>query len=127
MNNLCIHLHDCRGLEKSHIFFRCTQAYECNSGTWILQSLLDSDMTLEFQGEIPMGSKEWMLKQDSAYCNKQKGDTAKLTFSQCYPNKYTMFMRCRNTLCFTSFFWFDEENYWGVRGWLCDTFAKDDF
>ena len=46
-------------------------------------------MTLEFQGEVPMGSKEWILKQDNAYCNKQKGYVVKLTFSQCYPNKFT--------------------------------------
>ena len=91
MNNLCIHLHDCRGLEKSHIFFRCTQEHECNSGTWMLQSLLDSNKTLEFDGDLPIGLKTWKIKKDYAYCNKKSGwfNRVNLTFSQCYPNKFT--------------------------------------
>ena len=63
--------------------------YYCHSGTWILQSLLDLNKTLEFIGEIPIGSKKWMRKKDNTYCNKQKGCKAKLTFSQCYPHKFT--------------------------------------
>ena len=49
----------------------------------------DLNKTLEFIGEIPMGSKNWRLKKDNTYCNKQKGHMAKLTFSQCYPDKFT--------------------------------------
>ena len=78
-----------RGLSKSHIYFECVTKYYCQSGTWVLQSLLDSNKTLEFIGEIPIGSKNWMLKKDNSYCNKQKGHMAKLTFSQCYPDKFT--------------------------------------
>ena len=74
---------------KSHIYFRCTPESNCNSGSWVLQSLLDPDMTLEFDGDFPIGSRGWELKNDNAYCNKLRGQKVHLTFSQCYPNKFT--------------------------------------
>ena len=76
-------------MEKSHIFFKCTEAYECNSGTWMLQSVLDSNKTLELNGDLPIGVRNWELKNDYAYCNQKSGYKVNLTFSQCYPNKFT--------------------------------------
>ena len=76
-------------MEKSHIFFKCIQAYDCKYGTWILQSVLDTNKTLEFDGELPIGVRNWEIKKDYAYCKKESGYKVNLTFSQCYPNKFT--------------------------------------
>ena len=86
----CYNINDFfRGFSKSHIYFECVRKYYCHSGTWVLQSLHDLNKTLEFLGETPIGSKNWKLNRDNTYCNKPKGNMAKLTFSQCYPDKFT--------------------------------------
>ena len=84
-----IHFYDFRGMEKSHMYFRCIPKSDCNSGSWVLQSFHVPDMTLEFIGDLPIGFRTWELKNDNAHCNKQSGQKANLTFSQCYPNKFT--------------------------------------
>ena len=78
-----------RGMGKSHIFFKCIREYECTFGSWILQSVLEPDTTLEFKGRYPIGTNDWELQKDKALCNKLGGQKAELTFTQCYPDKFT--------------------------------------
>ena len=52
-------------------------------------------MTMEFDGKIPIGSHYWESKNDGAFCNEKSGHKAKLTFSQCYLNKFT----CKSGHC----------------------------
>ena len=52
-------------------------------------------MTLEFNGKIPIGSHYWEFKSDGTFCNEKSGHKAKLTFSQCYLNKFT----CKSGHC----------------------------
>ena len=79
-----------RGLTKSHIYHKCTKKFECGSGKWILQSLIDPKMRLEFvNGDFPIGSQEWIIMENHALCNKDKGHKKKLILTQCYPDKFT--------------------------------------
>ena len=57
--------------------------------------MLDLNKTLEFDGELPIGVRNWEVKRDYAYCKKESGYKVNLTFSQCYPNKFT----CRTGHC----------------------------
>ena len=52
-------------------------------------------MTLEFNGKIPIGSHYWEFKSDGTFCNEKSGHKAKLTFSQCYLDKFT----CKSGHC----------------------------
>ena len=77
-------------MEKSHIFHKCEEEYYCNSGdVWVMQSLLNPDLILEFEGTYPVGSHDWKLKVDNAMCNQPNGYKVELTFTQCYPDKFT--------------------------------------
>ena len=78
-------------MEKSHIFFECKEDYKCSSGKWVLQSILQPKMTLEFEGKTPIGSHYWESKSAGAFCNMKSGHKSKLTFSQCYPDKFTCY------------------------------------
>ena len=78
-------------MEKSHIFFECNEDYKCSSGKWVLQSILQPNMTLEFEGKTPIGSHYWESKSAGAFCNMKSGHKSKLTFSQCYPDKFTCY------------------------------------
>ena len=75
---------------KSHIFYQCIREFECgHHGKWVLQSVLEPNMTLEFEGTYPIGSHTWESKEDRAMCNKNSGFKAMLTFTQCYPDRFT--------------------------------------
>ena len=39
--------------------------------------------------DFPMGRKIWNLNKGKSFCNNKIGDSVELTFSQCYPNKFT--------------------------------------
>ena len=83
-------LNNFRGLTKSHIYFKCKEKYECETGTWILQSLFEPKMKLEFtNGDFPVGTNEWIIMENYALCNKDKGYIKELTLTQCYPDKFT--------------------------------------
>ena len=63
---------------------------ECSSGKWIVQSLVDPEMTLQMvHGELPIGSKEWVVMKNYASCNEEEGNSLILTLTQCYPDKFT--------------------------------------
>ena len=38
---------------------------------------------------LPLGSHEWTLEADNAHCGHTAGHISRLTFSDCFPNKYT--------------------------------------
>ena len=46
-------------------------------------------MSLQFEGAFPIGSHDWKLKKDKALCNLLNGKKRELTFTQCYPHKFT--------------------------------------
>ena len=46
-------------------------------------------MIMEFEGKSPIGSKFWKSKKDGAFCDKKSEHISKLTFTQCYPGKFT--------------------------------------
>ena len=39
--------------------------------------------------DFPMGRKIWNLNKGKSFCNNKIGDSVELTFSQCYPDKFT--------------------------------------
>ena len=39
--------------------------------------------------DFPMGRKKWNLAEGATFCNHNIGDFIELTFSQCYPDKFT--------------------------------------
>ena len=72
--------YDFRGLTKSHIYFVCIKDQKCTSGKWILQSLLNQNMTKELlDSEFPVGTKIW----------NAMGQEKKLTLTQCFQDKFT--------------------------------------
>ena len=76
-----------RGLSKSNIYFNAT------TSKWKIQSLRDPSKFIESVGDlsnlIPVGTYSWKTASEDALCGKKSGFEKKLTFSQCYPNKYT--------------------------------------
>ena len=47
-------------------------------------------MILEFsEGDLPIGSHVWEVKQDYSFCQQLKGYITTLSLSQCYPDKFT--------------------------------------
>ena len=76
-----------RGVSKSNIYFNGT------SQRWRLQSLLQPSKFMETEGDlsslIPIGSYSWKTGSHNSWCSKPEGFTTDLTFSQCFPNKYT--------------------------------------
>ena len=79
-----------RGIFKSHIFFICTRDEECTYGKWILQSLIDPEFMLELTStDFPLGRQKWNLIQGKTICNNEIDNSIMLTFSQCYPGKFT--------------------------------------
>ena len=75
------------GLMNSHIFF------DVDNLTWRLQSLRDPKKFLLLAhptgSTIPIGTHNWEVGSKSAVCDKRMGETHELTFSICYPDKYT--------------------------------------
>ena len=77
-------------MTKSHIFFKCVREGECDSGKWILQSLIKPEYKLELtNSDIPIGRQKWNLVQGDTICNNEIGSPIQLTFSPCYPGKFT--------------------------------------
>ena len=76
-----------RGLTKSHIYFNAS------AQRWHLQSLLDPDSYIitdvKFTDQIPIGTHKWMVATENGLCKMRSGLVTELTFSQCYPEKYT--------------------------------------
>ena len=72
---------------KSHIYFNLTSA------KWIMASLLKPGVWLEtkdtFFHNMPIGTHDWVVGSQHGLCQVPIGNTVKLTFSNCYPNKYT--------------------------------------
>ena len=81
---------DFRGIFRSHIFFKCTLDEECETGKWILQSLIKPEFMLELtNSDIPIGRQKWNLVEGKTFCKHEIGNSIDLTFSQCYPGKFT--------------------------------------
>ena len=79
-----------RGIARSHIFFKCTRNEECENGKWIVQSLIKPDIMLElYNNDIPMGRQKWSLVKRETICKFETGNSIQLTFSQCYPGKFS--------------------------------------
>ena len=76
-----------RGIMKSHIFYNSTSKH------WILESFLKPGFWLEtkhkFTSQIPIGTHNWIVGSENGLCQKEAGSIVVLTFSACYPNKYT--------------------------------------
>ena len=75
------------------MYFECDEEDlkpDCSSGHWILQSYWDPSYILQTNIlDFPMGTHEWESKEDFALCNRFSGYHKQLTFSQCYPDKFT--------------------------------------
>jgi hypothetical protein len=58
-----------------------------------MQSLLSPHIwiatQLKLPSEIPIGTHNWEVTTENGLCDQQIGHVTELTFSQCYPNKYT--------------------------------------
>ena len=75
---------------KSHIFFKCTTDEVCDSGTWMLQSLIKPEYILELtNSDFPMGRRKWNLVEGNTFCKLDVENDIQLTFSACYPGKFT--------------------------------------
>ena len=66
---------------------------------WTLSSLANEEMSLstvkKMAFNVPLGSHEWVVEAEGAHCFHSANTTVRLTFSDCYPNKYT----CNNGQC----------------------------
>ncbi len=71
----------------SHIY------YDTDNEAWRLQSLRNPQSYLLLEdpvgGTIPIGTHTWNVSSRAAVCGKAAGAMHELTFSICYPNKYT--------------------------------------
>ncbi len=66
--------------------------YEPANNTWRLQSLRRPEKYVLLSPPshiLPIGSWNWAMGSDAALCGKDKGEILELTFSLCYPEKYT--------------------------------------
>ena len=72
---------------KSHMFYNDTTDH------WILESFLKPGTWIEtkhkFTRQIPIGTLDWIVGSDGGLCGHEVGYESVLTFSACYPNKYT--------------------------------------
>ena len=88
-NNLwkCLTLFHFRGLSQSHIYFNATL------NKWVIRSIRDTEKYLVSNdldpNDLPLGTHLWQLGTENSLCGKKAGHVMKLTFSTCYPNKYT--------------------------------------
>ena len=79
-----------RGIALSHIFFKCTRDEECENGKWVIQSLINPEVMLELaNADFVMGRQKWNPAQGKTICKHKTGNFIQLTFSQCYPGKFT--------------------------------------
>ncbi len=81
------------GVKNSAIFF------DPKAASWRLQSLRNPEkfLTMEnpVQGRIPIGTHTWVSGSRGAVCGEEEGSKHELTFSTCYPDKYT----CNDGTC----------------------------
>ena len=74
-------------MQQSHIYFNAT------SKKWTLRSLANPDKFIEtvsdLPNKIPVGSYKWQTGSVNSLCYKHKGYVSEMTFSKCFPNKYT--------------------------------------
>ncbi len=77
----------------SHMYF------DSRNLTWRLQSLRNPDTYLLLHnptpGTIPLGTNTWLVTTNGAVCGLEEGTYHDLTFSMCYPDKYT----CNDGTC----------------------------
>ena len=75
------------------MYFECYEEdknSDCGSGKWVLKSLWNPKFVLELNNiNFPIGSHDWTSKENYALCNQFKGYSKRLTFSQCFPDKFT--------------------------------------
>ena len=76
---------------KSHIF------YNSSTSKWILESLVQPNTWVETEErkEIPIGTNQWTVASENGFCQSPWGDAVTLTFSTCYPDKFT----CKSGHC----------------------------
>ena len=76
-----------RGTTNSHIFF------QDSTNQWILQSLRAPTMYLEtlnkLPDHLPIGTHIWSVMSEDAICRRNTSQTHELTFTTCFPMKYT--------------------------------------
>ena len=76
-----------RGTTNSHIFFNPT------SNRWRMQSLRDPTKYLETKNKLPdnlpIGTHIWSVMMENGICKLNPSETHELTFTNCFPNKYT--------------------------------------
>ena len=79
----------------SHLYYDPSPDVE----TWRLQSLRNPENFLLLEnpvpGTVPIGTTSWVVGSRGAVCGKEKDAKHELTFSMCYPDKYT----CNDGTC----------------------------
>ena len=74
-------------MQQSHIYYNAT------SKKWTLRSLANPDKFIEtvsdLPNKIPVGSYKWQTGSANSLCYKKAGYVSEMTFSICFPNKYT--------------------------------------
>ena len=74
-------------MSNSHIFF------DNATDRWIMESLRDSTKFLattnKLPDNLPMGTHVWSVMSENAICKLNTSQTHELTFTTCFPNKYT--------------------------------------
>ena len=67
--------------------------FNAKSKRWTLESLVNPEKFIEtesdFSNQIPIGTHNWKTGSANSLCGSFKGTVTELSFSQCYPNKYT--------------------------------------
>ena len=67
--------------------------FNAKSKRWTLESLVNPEKFIEtesdFSNLIPIGTHNWKTGSANSLCGSFKGTVTELSFSQCYPNKYT--------------------------------------
>ena len=76
-----------RGTTNSHIYF------DNSTNRWKMESLRDPSKMLEtvnkLPDNLPIGTHIWSVKYEDAICKLNTSQTHELTFTNCFPNKYT--------------------------------------
>jgi hypothetical protein len=76
-----------KGTMKSHIYYNATNE------KWYLASLrhptkyISTIVKMPF--DVPFGTHKWYLETENSLCSKHEGHIQELTYSKCFPNKYT--------------------------------------
>ena len=74
-------------MTNSHIFFDET------TDRWRMESLRDPTKylatTYKLPETVPIGTHIWSVMSENALCNLNTSETHELTFTTCFPDKYT--------------------------------------